>query len=562
MDKQIKGNKVIVVDMSTAKVILAIRNKFKTLYPMFISQIEMKDFKVRTPIYKDLRSQMKRATDLCDLMLGEKGRIATQDEIKEFVEISKSIGNGVDHLTKLTEKNKRLKKLVSQVESQTSMSLDAIKRTTKTFSENIEKKQGREGGLFQGAKDFGYAASGLLEGDTNPGGKMSSVGGALGLALGPFAPIVTYGLTAGYSVLKKHKERQRARQALGGEVALTAKELGISPSILDDFKHSRAFGDPLSSKIGNPLMGNTVENLFQQFGVSQGQERGSGAARSSRASRQGGINIPIAPSAISGSGGGSSEDILAGLNKFYSFGAFKAPYTKKMLELLEKNNTGGIKGIGGLFSGIQSAFTGMLGALRGALPWLAKGAGVAAAGVGGWQAGRWLGENVRWGGEKLDTHVQNFAEKHIFRKVDSDISSGKEQNRLIDRRTQELMAKNPNMTKQEAAKQSSKEMIAEMGPNSVRVHELQRSGLDLDKAIAHAAEESKQGKRLSVAEIDQQIQSLKTQTNNEELTKALKELAEAKKREGAGSSLIGIGSDDKNDPFLDLLNSGNLGEDF
>ena len=554
VDKQIKGNKVIVVDMATSKVIMAIRNKFKTLYPMFISQIEMKDAKVRTNLYKDLRTEMKRAAELCDLMLGERGRIATQDEIKEFVQISKSIDGAVQHLTEIIGKNKKLRKIVTEVENQTSMSVEGIKRATKVFSENIEKKQGRHGGLLQSSNDLIYAASGLLEGDMNPGGKMSGASGFLGLALGPLAPLAKFGLNGAYSVRKKIKERKRAREILGGEIGLTAKELGIDAGSLDSFRRSRNMGDPIGNKIGNPMMNNTVENLFKQYGVNPGFI-GEGAAKQPRATRQGGINIPFPNVSPAGSGRGGSDEILGALNQFYSFGAFRAPYTKKMLELLEKSGGGKVgAGMGGI--------SGVIPAITSALPFLKKAAAISFPAVIGWKLGEWIEKNLKVNGRPVGEHVQSFAEKNIFHKVDQIQALDNDQNQSVIDFAKRLKREHPEMSPEEISYQAS---LMRIGHGTGKMKEIQarlREGQTLEQAVTQETGLGMRQKLPSVSAVDQQIKTIQAQQSTPELVNAMNEIKELLKKQNSSSSLVSVGRESKNDPFLDLLNTGNLGEDF
>lgn len=66
----------------------------------------------------------------------------------------------------------------------------------------------------------------------------------------------------------------------------------------------------------------------------------------------------------------------------------------------------------------------------------------------------------------------------------------------------------------------------------------------------------------SVSAVDQQIKTIQAQQSTPELVNAMNEIKELLKKQNSSSSLVSVGRESKNDPFLDLLNTGNLGEDF
>lgn len=553
LESQFKGRKTIAVDMPTIKILQAMREKYSTVYPLFLNTVEMVDIPERADIYKELRAGMKKLMELSGILLGDKGRMATEEEIQEFLDTTKGVELGVSNLYVIFKQSNELQSKLSAVETQTGMSMETLKNFTSMFSKGIRQRSTREGGLMAPVGDLGYIGSGIFEGQGSLTGKAGIVGGALGLALGPFSPFANFAASAGYNMYQRAKERKMARQMMGGEVGLMAKQFGISPSDVERFRNPRGIGSPVPKQFTNP-MGHTVDDLFKQYTGSAPQ----GAISSTRSVQQ---ETPTVGKYTTNSA------VAAGLKSFFSEAAFQAPYTKKLMEILEGKHSSGFAGLGGLFSGITGLFTKMLGgfgsviarasaALMGALgglkgigSLLGKGAAVAGAGVAGWTAGRWLGENVHFGGKSLDQHVQDFAEHKIpgF-KVGKEVPTYDRE--AIQKRAMQL----------QKGSWFHKPMSV---MDSLRKAQDEIAGTHRTEVLSAYNKQGNEGKSIvdSVREVAQQSQVLDyKKSNNEELIGALKEFAESKKRDG--NITIPITANKDNDPFLDYLNMGLLGEDF
>lgn len=554
LESQFRGKKTISVDMPTIKIIQAMKEKYSTVYPLFLNTVEMIDIPERSDLYKELKAAMKRTMELGGILLGDAGRLAKEEEIQEFVDNVKAIETSVGNLYRIFQQSEKLKSKLTAVESQTSMSLETLKNFTSMVSKGINKRATREGGLMSPIGDLGYIGSGIFDAQGSLSGKAAPLGGALGLALGPFSPFANAAVSAGYSMYQKAKERRLARQMMGGEIGLMAKQFGVSASDIQRFQDPRSFGTKLQPQFRNPA-GFQVDDLFKQYG----------------AAPQGSISQPVRVTEPTPQVTGkytTNTAVAAGLKAFFTEGAFQAPYTKKLMEILEGKGSGsGMPNLGGIFGGIGGLFKKMLGGfgsligkvsaallaavggMKGLLSMVGKGAGVAASGFAGWHAGRWLGENVEIGGKNIDKHVQDFAETHIpgF-KVGKDTPTYDRQ--AIHKRAMEL---------QKGSWFHKPMSVAD----SLRQAQDEIAGTHRVEVLSAYNKQGNEGKSIvdSVRETANQSQMLDyRQSGNTELIGALKEFAEFKKKESAPSIMTSSSKD--NDPFLDYMNMGLLGEEF
>src|SRR5580692_1971066 len=155
VEAQLKGKKTIAVDMATSKILLAVKSKFQQQYPLFLNTLESKDIPERSGLYKELRTGLRRGSELCGIVLGDKGRPATEDEINELLSTIDGVNQGITGLSKIFEKTKAMKDKLSGVEAQTQMSLGEIQRASSVISQGLKSKARREGGLMNPLKDIG-----------------------------------------------------------------------------------------------------------------------------------------------------------------------------------------------------------------------------------------------------------------------------------------------------------------------------------------------------------------------------------------------------------------------
>jgi hypothetical protein len=593
LDKQIGGKKSISVDRSTSKILESVRNKYSKDYISFLNGIEEHDTKDKEPFYRELRAQMRRTVELCDILLGKTKRLATEPEVEEFLKMTASVEAGIAAIHESTKNSQQFADKVSGVESSTNMNLNMMKNYSKMLSENMKKRASRKGGLSDVLNDTGYVFGGFGKGESHSSG---GLGGTLALALGPMAPFAHYALTAGKEVLKRYKEKKMARQMSGGEVGLIAKEFGMSEEEYRNFSMGKQGGTNVhgqfssvndmwkqfdkKSQGGQPSGGNTRSAMNEQlrqayeakYGSDYSSPQGSSApsAISQASSKEQGAIPQVSPvELMRGQGVGkytTNTAVAAGLKSFFTTGAFQAPYTKKLLEILQDKGGGsGFNMSFNPFSAIGNMIKGAMGAIGGAVGGLITGVGralgsgfgsaaaggalgsalaVGGAGLAGWGLGRAIGEHTGWGGQSTDKHVQGFWSDTIFGA----------QNRKAQAMNNAADITDPKMRQKIALQQ--KGMTPQQAYQAVY-----GGGVATQAATAKSAPETVSSIPTKVSDIDNKIKSLKDKNNNDELTGALKEMAKDKSKSGAMSIESG-GDSDKSDPFLDYLNSGLLNEEW
>lgn len=361
--KKARGHARIAVDLPTAKVVMAVKQKYELFYPQFIREIASKDAKSRQPFYRRLIDKMRKASESADMILGNKGREANESEVETFIELIEEINTDLETMRQMSEDNKRMGKIVDEVEHSTNMQLGTIKQVTSNFAENLNKRKEYFGGLKDTVDTFTNIATGAFEGRTEFGRGGAPIGEALKIALGPFAPLATYGLTAAGKMIGRGLARRRAQRMAGAEIGLIGRELGLSQEDVLRFSKYSKTGRPVGSSVRNPL-GYSVSDLYSQYqpGMVPQQEASEGNILGAlggfaRINKSAGIV-----------GGVEKKEFIKyqveAMKDFYSRQAFTVPWTKRVLAALEGRQT---SGGGGLMSGLFGASIlggGLLGGLR------------------------------------------------------------------------------------------------------------------------------------------------------------------------------------------------------
>lgn len=609
VEQNIHGKKSISVDLPTAKMIMAIKNKYEAIYPLFINEIESSDIPERKGVYEELKKNMKRVAELSDVLVGKKGCEATDAEVKEYVDLTKLIDDGITAISANIRGSRDLNKKVSDIEERSNISLDTIKNVSKVFSTNIKKKQSSVGGLKRGIGDIGHSLGGIFEGEQTMGGKMAPVDLALALTLGPLAPIAGYGMSAGKKIFDKFNQRRKARQMIGGEIGLISRELGLSSKDIEGFRGEQSVGKPMFNW-SNPR-GGSVPDLFKQFSGGQGSDVGSRGFGSSGGGFGMGLGLnkkDRIPGQFSSSDSMNTA-VASGLNMFFSGAAFRALYTRRLLEAVEKGAK--VRGMNPLSGGLGSILD--IGKKIGAV--LLKGTLIGIAGLIGWG----VGTIIRKIFPQIDTFLTGVFADMIgeWRRLKENVGKkglwggiGKTINQNLVSPFDPTMESNPTFLQGQSSILSGliavNPLAAMMGYDDKKGARAIHSGFmsignaigktqmhpyignigqltppeiklsDKSKFFGHDMKDAYgnpmgsvpmsntiQG-REKLSEIQFKIQNLKSSNSRElaELNAIVKQLVESNKKQSGTSATIVAPSSMDNDPFMDAFNRGQFGEEF
>ena len=466
--------------------------------------------------------EQKLVSDMVSMVHSCVGEIDSLSDISDVTIIKKKTDNILLRLKDIQDSaqwfaksenlSESMKGRFEKATTETDTTIGEISRTSKIITnrtEEVLKKPTKLERIIRGV------------GDTDFGKQMTS---GLGKSfLGPFGGMIGQ-IGQGIDYFKKRNETLKQKAFV--EATMTGgRKSGAEAELRHEYLHGeQEVPKEKAKKSGweNIFGGNKQREKDEyyrssMFGGGFGKREKEQSSGFGEARGMGGAGFARAGSV----GGGSLFD-------FFNVGAYKAKWTKELLEAVTGKKMGVEK--------VQKS-EGLAGMLKGLLPMLGPILAVLGATIGGWIIGRGIGQ-IKIGDKKIDEHVEGFISNQLIKSDKSKATRSRNESNMNPKVKRALDLQDQGMSPEESLKQAQAELGQPVNKTSV-----QNNNNNVEKITTETKE--------SVV-----LQNMQKQQDN--LTKPLNEIAENTKKKTQSGTSSGTNKSvyDSGNPVLDGMNSG------
>ena len=322
-----------VFDKQTAYLLKLVEQKYEKDYTLFIADLmrdydTMKGHPQARKVLEELYQQLASISRLAGVLRGKEGGYATPEQINELFEDMRGADENFSYILKQAEQSELFKKRLAEAQKTSGISLSTIARTNKIVKsrmENLSKSKTLTGKIVGG---IGAGAAGI-------GGLAV---GMLGM-IAPLAPIAELALLSGRGIgkmVRRAKEAQVAKEEHHLAEDLTQRDEFGFEDVEKNFERLRSIP---------PYLRDSYSGYYKAGYRYDDRARATGAGRREAVGGMGPEGRTAGDVAV------SSGALSDGLTMFFMKPAYKAGWTRDVLNALNKMS-GKATGEAGAGSGV------------------------------------------------------------------------------------------------------------------------------------------------------------------------------------------------------------------
>jgi len=311
-----------VFDKQTAYLLDVVEQKYGKDYYAFLDKlrfeyIDLKHLPEVGKVATELASQISSISRMIGVLRGKGGEFAKPEQIDALFDLMKNADDNFSYLLDKAESTAAFKERLSKVEKETGMSLENIVKTNKIVKSRMEN-------LSKSKTFAGKVVSGIGAGAAGIGGLAV---GMLGM-IAPLAPIAELALLSGRGIgkmVRRAKEARIAKKEHALAEGLTLKESFSPESVAKTYE---------GLKSNPPYLRDTYGGYGRTKYGYDDYTKATGAGRREAAGGMGPEGRTAGEAAV------SSGALSDGLTMFFMKPAYKAGWTRDVLNALNKMSHG------------------------------------------------------------------------------------------------------------------------------------------------------------------------------------------------------------------------------